>query len=209
MINLELVFSEIFLSLSIMALLLIGVYKKNSTNMIYNLSVVSLLIMLILNLNLFNSKDVTLFGNGYKIDFMSSFMKFLITISGIFVMLSSSKYLKVTKIFKIEYPILLLSSILGMLIMISSNDLIVFYMGLELQSLALYVLASFDRNNKLSSESGLKYFVLSALSSGLLLYGCSLIYGFAGSTNFDEISANIDQVQYGLTLGIVFILFLT
>ena len=206
MINLELVFSEIFLSLSIMALLLIGVYKKNSTNMIYNLSVVSLLIMLILNLNLFNSKDVTLFGNGYKIDFMSSFMKFLITISGIFVMLSSSKYLKVTKIFKIEYPILLLSSILGMLIMISSNDLIVFYMGLELQSLALYVLASFDRNNKLSSESGLKYFVLSALSSGLLLYGCSLIYGFAGSTNFDEISANIDQVQYGLTLGIVFIL---
>ena len=206
MINLELVFSEIFLSLSIMALLLIGVYKKNSTNMIYNLSVVSLLIMLILNLNLFNSKDVTLFGNGYKIDFMSSFMKFLITISGIFVMLSSSKYLKVIKIFKIEYPILLLSSILGMLIMISSNDLIVFYMGLELQSLALYVLASFDRNNKLSSESGLKYFVLSALSSGLLLYGCSLIYGFAGSTNFDEISANIDQVQYGLTLGIVFIL---
>ena len=206
MINLELVFSEIFLSLSIMALLLIGVYKKNSANMIYNLSVVSLVIMLTLNLNLFSSKDVTLFGNGYKIDFMSSFMKLLITISGIFVMLSSSKYLKVTKIFKIEYPILLLSSILGMLIMISSNDLIVFYMGLELQSLALYVLASFDRNNKLSSESGLKYFVLSALSSGLLLYGCSLIYGFAGSTNFDEISANIDQVQYGLTLGIVFIL---
>ena len=206
MINLELVFSEIFLSLSIMALLLIGVYKKNSANMIYNLSVVSLLIMLTLNLNLFSSKDVTLFGNGYKIDFMSTFMKILITISGIFVMLSSSKYLKVTKIFKIEYPILLLSSILGMLIMISSNDLIVFYMGLELQSLALYVLASFDRNNKLSSESGLKYFVLSALSSGLLLYGCSLIYGFAGSTNFDEISANIDQVQYGLTLGIVFIL---
>ena len=206
MINLELVFSEIFLSLSVMALLLIGVYKKNSANMIYNLSVVSLLIMLTLNLNLLSSKDVTLFGNGYKIDFMSSFMKLLITISGIFVMLSSSKYLKVTKIFKIEYPILLLSSILGMLIMISSNDLIVFYMGLELQSLALYVLASFDRNNKLSSESGLKYFVLSALSSGLLLYGCSLIYGFAGSTNFDEISANIDQVQYGLTLGIVFIL---
>ena len=206
MINLELVFSEIFLSLSIMALLLIGVYKKNSTNIIYNLSVVSLLIMLILNLNLFNSKDETLFGNGYKIDFMSSFMKLLITISGIFVMLSSSRYLKVIKIFKIEYPILLLSSILGMLIMISSNDLIVFYMGLELQSLALYVLASFDRDNKLSSESGLKYFVLSALSSGLLLYGCSLIYGFAGSTNFDEISANIDKVQYGLTLGIVFIL---
>ena len=90
--------------------------------------------------------------------------------------------------------------------MISSNDLIVFYMGLELQSLALYVLASFNRNNQLSSESGLKYFVLSALSSGLLLYGCSLIYGFSGSTNFDQISSSINQVEYGLTLGIVFIL---
>ena len=90
--------------------------------------------------------------------------------------------------------------------MISANDLIVFYMGLELQSLALYVLASFNRDNVLSSESGLKYFVLSALSSGLLLYGCSLIYGFSGSTNFDQISANITEVQYGLTLGIVFII---
>ena len=73
------------------------------------------------------------------------------------------------------------------MVMISSNDLIVFYMGLELQSLALYVLASFKRENPLSAESGLKYFVLSALSSGLLLYGCSLIYGYAGSTNFDII----------------------
>ena len=122
-------------------------------------------------------------------------------------MLNSSNYLKSIKIFKIEYPILLLSSILGMMIMISSNDLIVFYMGLELQSLALYVLASFNRDNKLSSESGLKYFVLSALSSGLLLYGCSLIYGFfSGSTNFNLISMNILEAQYGLTLGIVFII---
>ena len=121
-------------------------------------------------------------------------------------MLSSTRYLILFQIFKIEYPILLLSSILGMSIMISSNDLIVFYMGLELQSLALYVLASFKRENPLSAESGLKYFVLSALSSGLLLYGCSLIYGYAGSTNFDIISSNINSVNYGLTLGIVFIL---
>ncbi len=121
-------------------------------------------------------------------------------------MLSSTRYLILIQIFKIEYPILLLSSILGMSIMISSNDLIVFYMGLELQSLALYVLASFKRESSLSAESGLKYFVLSALSSGLLLYGCSLIYGYAGSTNFDIISRNINSVNYGLTLGIVFIL---
>ena len=98
------------------------------------------------------------------------------------------------------------NSILGMMVMISSNDLMVFYMGLELQSLALYVLASFNRDNLLSTESGLKYFVLSALSSGLLLYGCSLIYGFTESTNFNIILVNSSSDQYGLTFGLVFIL---
>tara|TARA_B100002052_G_scaffold291214_1_gene310914 strand:- start:79 stop:1155 length:1077 start_codon:yes stop_codon:yes gene_type:complete len=93
-----------------------------------------------------------------------------------------------------------------MMVMISSNDLIVFYMGLELQSLALYVLASFNRDNLLSTESGLKYFILSALSSGLLLYGCSLVYGFSETTNFNEILINSNNVEYGLTFGIVFIL---
>ena len=121
-------------------------------------------------------------------------------------MLSSSKYIQISKISKIEYPILILCSILGMMVMISSNDLIVFYMGLELQSLALYVLASFNRDNLLSTESGLKYFVLSALSSGLLLYGCSLIYGFSETTNFNQIMVNTKEVEYGLTFGIVFIL---
>ena len=204
--DLNLIFPEIFLSIFIMFLLLLGVYKKNSSNLVYSLSIVSLIIILFLNFNNFDSSKFHLFNNGYKIDYLSIFMKFLTISSGIFVMLSSSKYLIINKIFKIEYPILLLSSILGMMIMISSNDLIVFYMGLELQSLALYVLAAFNRNNPLSSESGLKYFVLSALSSGLLLYGCSLIYGFSGSTNFDIISLSITEVQYGLTLGIVFIL---
>ena len=89
--------------------------------------------------------------------------------------------------------------------MISSNDLIVFYLGLELQSLALYVLASFNRDNILSSESGLKYFVLSALSSGLLLYGCSLVYGFSGSTNFNYI-ANTSGIEFGVIFGLVFII---
>ena len=206
MINLNFVYSEIFLSLAIMSMLLVGVFRNKSSNIVYNLSILSLAILFVINFNLFNQNDVSLFDDSYKIEFLSTFMKLLIISSGIFVMLSSSKFLKDKKIFKIEYPILLLSSILGMMIMVSSNDLIVFYMGLELQSLALYVLASFDRNNKLSSESGLKYFVLSALSSGLLLYGCSLIYGFSGTTNFNEISQNITEVQYGLTLGIVFIL---
>ena len=206
MINLNLIFPEIFISLSIMFLLIAGVFKKNSLNFIYNLTIISLLIALALTLNYPIDTHLTLFNESYKIDYLSTFMKILTLISGIFVMLTSSKYIQITKIIKIEYPVLLLSSILGMMVMISSNDLIVFYMGLELQSLALYVLASFNKENLLSSEAGLKYFVLSALSSGLLLYGCSLIYGFSNSTNFILIAENLNSNSYGLTFGIVFIL---
>ena len=206
MTNLNFIYSELILAFSIMLLLIIGVFKKKSSSLIYYLSILTLLIIFIFSLSLFEKNSTSLFINSYKIDYLSTFMKCLLYLSGIFVMLSSTRYLILIQIFKIEYPILLLSSILGMSIMISSNDLIVFYMGLELQSLALYVLASFKRESSLSAESGLKYFVLSALSSGLLLYGCSLIYGYAGSTNFDIISSNINSVNYGLTLGIVFIL---
>ncbi len=206
MIDLNLVLPEIFISLALMFLLIVGVFKKNSSSLIYNLTTLSLFVLLALVLNLSHIEEAFIFNQSYKIDHLSNFMKILTLISAIFVMLTSSKYLKLTKIFKIEYPVLILSSILGMMVMISSNDLIVFYMGLELQSLALYVLASFNRDNLLSTESGLKYFVLSALSSGLLLYGCSLIYGFSGSTNFNEIAISISNVQYGLTFGIVFIL---
>ena len=206
MTNLNLIFPEIFISLAIMFLLIVGVFKKNSSNLIYNLTIVSLLIALALTFNYPIETELNLFNESYKIDYLSTFMKILTLASGIFVMLVSSKYIQITKILKIEYPILLLSSILGMMVMISSNDLIVFYIGLELQSLALYVLASFNRENLLSTEAGVKYFVLSALSSGLLLYGCSLIYGFSNSTNFVLIAENLNSNNYGLTFGIVFIL---
>ena len=206
MTNLNLIFPEIFISLAIMFLLIVGVFKKNSSNLIYNLTVISSLIALALTFNYPIETELSLFNESYKIDYLSTFMKILTLVSGIFVMLTSSKYIQITKILKIEYPILLLSSILGMMVMISSNDLIVFYMGLELQSLALYVLASFNRENLLSTEAGVKYFVLSALSSGLLLYGCSLIYGFSNSTNFVLIAENLNSNNYGLTFGIVFIL---
>tara|TARA_Y100000591_G_scaffold325211_1_gene345828 strand:+ start:2984 stop:4396 length:1413 start_codon:yes stop_codon:yes gene_type:complete len=204
--NLDLIFPEIFLSLSIMFLLMVGVFKKNSENIVYNLSTIILLILLALVINLFSISETFVFNNSYKIDSLSSFMKTLTIISAIFVMISSFSYLKRSNILKIEYPILILSSILGMMIMISSNDLIIFYLGLELQSLALYVLASFNRDNVLSSESGLKYFVLSALSSGLLLYGCSLVYGFSGSTNFTYISNTPTNIEYGIIFGLVFII---
>ncbi len=204
--NLSLILPEIFISLAIMLFLIIGVFKKGSSSLIYNLTTISLAILLAILLNLNSAQETSLFNQSYKIDSLSNFMKIIMIISGIFVMLASSKYLQIIKISKIEYPVLVLSAILGMMVMISSNDLIVFYMGLELQSLALYVLASFNRDNLLSTESGLKYFILSALSSGLLLYGCSLIYGFSETTNFNEILNNSRGAEYGLTFGIVFIL---
>ncbi len=204
--NFQYILPEIFISVSIMLFLLVGVFKKNSAILIYNLSNLSLVILLALIINLSSLDTVFLFNNSYLIDNLSNYMKIILVGSGIFVMLTGSKYIQVINLNKIEYPILILSSILGMMIMISSNDLIVFYMGLELQSLALYVLASFNRDNLLSTESGLKYFVLSALSSGLLLYGCSLTYGFSESTNFDQILINSTEFNYGTTFGIVFIL---
>ena len=204
--NLQLIIPELFISIMIMFLLIFGVFKKNSSQLVYNLTTVSLVAALALIINLDAQIQSSLFNNSYNIDSLARFMKILLILSGIFVMLSSSKYIQISKISKIEYPILILCSILGMMVMISANDLIVFYMGLELQSLALYVLASFNRDNLLSTESGLKYFVLSALSSGLLLYGCSLIYGFSETTNFNQIMVNTKEIEYGLTFGIVFIL---
>ena len=204
--NINFILPEIFISLGIMFLLMVGVFKKNSSAIVYTLSIVVLLITLGLIVNFPSNQEMYLFNSSYKIDQLSTFMKIITIISGIFVLISSYKYTKIEKILKIEYSILILCSILGMLVMISSYDLIVFYIGLELQSLSLYVLAAFNQNQTKSSEAGLKYFVLSALSSGLLLYGCSLIYGFSGSTNFYLISENINSSEYGNVFGLVFIL---
>ncbi len=207
MTNLALVFPEIFLSLSIMFLLILGVFKKNSSKLIQNISLIILLITSVITLNeTLGIQETLLFNSSVVIDYLSSFMKIVTLLAAFLVLVISSNYLKTLNIFKIEYPILILSSVLGMMIMISSNDLIVFYMGLELQSLALYVLATFNRDQLKSSEAGLKYFVLSALSSGLLLYGCSLIYGFTGSTNFNIIANQLNSNEYAITFGIVFIL---
>ena len=207
MINFELIFPELFLSLSIMFLLILGVFKKNSSKIIQNISLIVLLITAVIIFNeTLGNEEIKLFNESIVIDYLSSFMKIITLLSAFLVLVISTSYLKAFKIFKIEYPILILSSVLGMMIMISSNDLIVFYMGLELQSLALYVLATFNRDQLKSSEAGLKYFVLSALSSGLLLYGCSLIYGFTGSTNFNVIASQLNANDYALTFGIVFVL---
>ena len=193
---------ELFLSLTIMSLLMVGAFIKKSFKLVYLLTIFSLIFAIILLLNQ-PSEIIKIFNESYIIDRLSIFMKVLTLLFCLFVLLSSKDYVKSTSIDKIEYPIIILASTLGMILMISSYDLIVFYLGLELQSLGLYILSSFRRDDEKSTEAGLKYFVLSALASGLLLYGCSLIYGFTGSTNFEVISANLD----GSNTGAVLVLF--
>ena len=139
--NLNLILPEIFISLSIMFLLVVGVFKKESSKLIFNLSLFVFLIVTIITINeSYSIKRLTMFNESIVIDYMSSFMKIITLIAGFLALVISSTYLKTFKLFSMEYPILILSSVLGMMVMISSNDLIVFYMGLELQSLALYVL---------------------------------------------------------------------
>ena len=135
--NIDFISPEIFISLAIMVLLILGVFKKKSSDLIHYLSIISLLITGILILNNPSDTIITLFGGSFIIDNLSSFMKSLTILGGATILLISKKFLELSKIFLIEYPILILSSILGMLVMISSNDLMVFYIGLELQSLAL------------------------------------------------------------------------
>ena len=131
--NINFIFPEIFISLSIMFLLIFGVFKKNSSGIVYSLTIITLIISLGLIINFSPNQETYLFNNSYKIDQLSIFMKVITVISGIFVLVSSYNYTKLEKISNIEYSILILSSILGMLVMIGSYDLIVFYIGLELQ----------------------------------------------------------------------------
>ena len=196
---------EVFLSLSIFSLLMIGVFVKNSFNLIYKLSIFLIFLLILIVLNTDN-ETIKIFKESFVSDNFSLFAKLLILISSFFILIISKKYIVDIKNNKFEYPIIVLLSILGMFFMVSSNDLILFYLGLELQSLSLYILASMDRDNLKSSEAGIKYFVLSALSSGLLLYGCSLLYGFTGSTNFEVIASNTADSTIGIIFAMVFIL---
>ena len=199
------IFPELFLSLSIMTILMVGVFIKKSFKLVNLLIITTLVFTTALVLNQ-QSETIKIFNDSYIIDSFSILMKTITLLFCILVLLSSNEYIKINNIDKIEYPIIILTSVLGMMLMISSYDLIVFYLGLELQSLSLYILASFKRQNENSTEAGLKYFVLSALATGLLLYGSSLIYGFTGSTNFEIISKKLDADNIGAVFGIVFII---
>jgi NADH-quinone oxidoreductase subunit N len=147
------------------------------------------------------------FDGAFVVDDFARFMKVLALLGSAVTLIMSGKYLLRTKMDSEEYPVLIMLATVGMLLMISANDLISLYMGIELQSLALYVVAAINRDSAKSSEAGLKYFVLGALSSGMLLYGASLVYGLTGHTQFVEIAKSLSLTgsNLGILFGIVFI----
>ena len=151
-----------------------------------------------------------MFDGGFVVDDFARFMKILTLVGSAGALFLSFDYMRETRSLTFEYPVLVLLASAGMMMMISANDLIALYLGLELQSLALYVVAAIRRDDVRSSEAGLKYFVLGALSSGMLLYGASLIYGFTGSTSFAAIAQASKAVgaaqNIGLIIGLVFLL---
>jgi len=203
--NINLFLPEIFLALTILATLMIGVFFKNSYNLVTKIIYGILISLILIILNSFDT-SFKLFSDSFISNSFTNFFKILILIGTFFILIITQNFIKENKINNFEYPVVLLLSVLGMFIIISANDLILFYLGLELQSLALYILASLDRNNLKSNEAGLKYFILSALASGLLLYGCSLLYGFTGSTNFEVISLKANTKNLGAIFAMVFIL---
>jgi len=199
---------EILLALAAMALLMLGVFSKNPPiKAIYWLSCLTLILAGVL-LVFFGSGRTQAFENGFVLDDFARFMKLLTLLGSMAAIMMSANFMREERFERFEYPILILLATAGMMMMISANDLISLYMGLELQSLSLYVLAAINRDSTKATEAGLKYFVLGALSSGMLLYGSSLIYGFVGTTGFEAIATALQArgAGLGVTFGMVFIL---
>lgn len=200
---------EIILAVGALVLLMVGVYRRPDTiRVVSSLSVVLLLIALVAVIG--GAKEpTTTFEGLFVSDSFSSFAKVLILLGSALAVVMSVEFLQHQKLRRFEFPVLIVLATLGMLMMVSSNDLLSLYVSIELQSLALYVLAAFNRDSARSTEAGLKYFVLGALSSGMLLYGCSLIYGYTGATGFDAIAHALsgqETAPLGVIFGLVFLI---
>ena len=198
---------ELTLAVGAMVLLLAGVAtRKELAELILWLAVLVLALAGFFVLR--GSGTITLFGDSFIVDPFARVMKLLTLTGAAVTLIMSIDFWRGEGRLKFEFPVLVLLATTGMLMMISANDLIALYVGLELQSLALYVVAAFDRRSARSSEAGIKYFVLGALSSGMLLYGASLIYGFTGSTLFTDIAASVQPSgsNLGLIFGLVFLI---
>jgi NADH-quinone oxidoreductase subunit N len=198
---------EAFLLLAAIVLLMFSVFTRETARAVAWASVGALVIAAVLVVSQ-PAEPLTLFNGAFLADGFARFMKVLVLLAAALSLTMSQDYLRGAKLDIAEYPVLVLLGTAGMMLMLSANDLISLYLSLELQSLALYVIAAFRRDSLRSSEAGLKYFVLGALSSGFLLYGSSLIYGFTGSTSFEAIalSAQTEGASLGLIFGLVFVL---
>ena len=199
---------ELALAVFSMAALIWGAFaRKSRTADAIVWSTAALMFALAVWIGLSPDPDRTAFGGMFVEDSFSRFAKIIILASSGIVLLLGQDFMKREQLHSFEFPILVAFAALGMLLMVSARDLIVMYMGIELQSLSLYVLAAYRRNSARSTEAGLKYFVLGALSSGLLLYGASLAYGFAGTTRFEGIAEAVSGgMSHGLLYGLVFML---
>ena len=200
---------EVSLAILAIACLMYGLFSKNNSfNKATNFATLSLIFVSFLVYFDFTT-NFALFENFFSNTTFTKFFKILTILGAAASLIISKNYFIDTKINRFEIPTLLLFSTLGMMLMISSKNLMMMYLAIELQSLSLYVVASIKRNSLESAESGVKYFILGALSSGILLYGFSLVYGFTGQTNFDGIYislSQLDKLPIGLIFGLVFIL---
>ena len=196
---------EIILAVGAMALLMIGAWRGDrSTALLSGLAVMLLIVAGVLIAMMSGDKTLA-FGGSFVVDRFSKFLKLLVLIGSIGAILLSVEFRRDADRRRFEYPILILLSTTGMLMLISAADLIALYLGFELMSLALYVLAAIDRDSARATEAGLKYFVLGALSSGMLLYGASLVYGFTGTVSFAGIAQATGEGGLGLVFGLVFL----
>ena len=198
---------ELWLAIGALVMILIGAYRGERAGWIIEAIAIGVLIGAAAVL--FNQPEgrVVTFNGSFVTDPFARFMKFLTLTGSIAAIILSREFMERHRIARFEYPILIVLATLGMMMMISANDLIALYVGLELQSLALYVVASIHRDDAKSSEAGLKYFVLGALSSGMLLYGCSFIYGFTGSVSFEAIDKALAAGRgAGVIFGLVFVI---
>jgi NADH-quinone oxidoreductase subunit N len=205
--SLQITTPELILAVGALVLLMIGVFSGERSGLTVTGLAVALLIAAGLWIVLVPA-DGQAFGGAYIADPFSRFMKVLALIGAVTAMIMSVGHARSEHLDRFEFPVLLVLATLGMLLLISANNLISFYLSLELQSLALYVVAAINRDSLRSTEAGLKYFVLGALSSGMLLYGMSLVYGFTGHTGFDGIAQALtaETRSLGLVFGLVFIL---
>ena len=205
--NLAVLAPELTLSVGAMALLMLGVFMRRARDELI-LWLAVLLLAIAAAFVATSTGTQTLFGDSFIVDPFARTLKLLTLTGAAVALLMSVDYWRGAGGVKFEFPVLILFATTGMMMMISANDLIALYVGLELQSLSLYVIAAFRRDSARSAEAGLKYFVLGALSSGMLLYGASLIYGFTGSTEFATIAAVVQPsgANLGLIFGLVFLM---